>query len=73
MRDRAAADLLAATLDVRLAADRVCPACLFGVAMELEKGDERAIRSAVRFFAPLLWDEGSRSRSGQRWSGRGGA
>ncbi len=26
--------------------------------MELDEGDERAIRAAVRFFADLLWDEG---------------
>ena len=58
MVDRAAADVLAAALELCLDAVVVCPGCLFGVAMELDKSDERAIRAAVRFFAPLLWDEG---------------
>jgi len=32
--------------------------CLYGVATELRRGDERKLRGALRFFTPLLWEEG---------------
>jgi len=36
----------------------ICLACLSFVSMALDGGDERDIRSTVRFFAPALWDDG---------------
>ncbi len=32
--------------------------CIFGVACALDSDDEREPRRTLRFFVPLLWDEG---------------
>ena len=56
--DRRASDALAAAIDLRRLRLAACPLCLFGVACELEAGDENEIRKALRFFAPLVWEEG---------------
>ena len=58
MLDPARAEAVAAALRLRLRDLRLCVMCLFGVATELRRGDERKVRSALRFFAPLLWEEG---------------
>ena len=49
---------LARALDVGLASHGVCTACLGMVAMELERGDERAARSVTHWVVATLWAEG---------------
>ena len=56
--DRQSADQVVAAIDVERARRAACPVCLFGIARELEAGDEKKIEKALRFFVPLLWDEG---------------
>ena len=46
-------DALELTLEIP-----ICLACLSFVSMALDGGDERDIRSTVRYFAPVLWEEG---------------
>jgi hypothetical protein len=52
------ATALAARLDLDLDAIGICFACLGIVAMELDSGNERAVRGAVARMAPVLWEEG---------------
>jgi hypothetical protein len=49
---------LAEQLDLDVDDIAVCTACLGGVAVALEFGDEREVASATRYFAPMLFDEG---------------
>src|SRR5690242_3487560 len=49
---------LARALDVGLGTRGVCTACLGMVAMELDHGDERAVRSTRRWVVATLWAEG---------------
>lgn len=58
MLDAARADAVAESLGLDLRDLQLCVMCLFGVGTALERGDEREVRFALRFFAPLLWDEG---------------
>ena len=58
MLDAARATAVAASLGLTLRETQPCVMCLFGVGAELDRGDERRVRSALRFFAPLLWEEG---------------
>ena len=55
-------DALELTLEIP-----ICLACLSFVSMALDGGDERDIRSTVRYFAPVLGRRGSRSRRSPRW------
>ncbi len=52
------AEAVAESLDLELSTLQLCPLCLFGVAQALRTGDPVELRGALRFFAPLLWDEG---------------
>jgi hypothetical protein len=56
--DRIAAQAFVRTLNLRLEEVAACALCLLNVAWALRDGNERKIRSAVRFHAPILWDEG---------------
>ena len=56
--DRAVALAVAAALDLRIPPFAPCPLCLLNVAWALRDEDERAVRRAIRFHAPILWDEG---------------
>jgi hypothetical protein len=49
---------LAARLDLDLDAIGICLACLSIVSMELDSGDERAVRRALADVVPNLWGEG---------------
>lgn len=50
-------DAVVASLELTLEIP-ICLACLSFVSMALDGGDERDIRSTVRYFAPDLWAEG---------------
>jgi hypothetical protein len=50
--------VLADRLGLRLETVQPCALCLFAVGTELARGDERKLRAALRFFTPLLWEEG---------------
>ncbi|MDQ3670535.1 MAG: hypothetical protein M3377_09700 [Actinomycetota bacterium] len=52
------ADALAAAIDLEPAGPASCPLCIFAVVAALKTGDENEIQKALRFFVPLLWDEG---------------
>jgi len=56
--DRTTALAVAAALDLRIPPFAPCPLCLLNVAFALQDGDEREVRSRIRFHAPILWDEG---------------
>ena len=56
--DRTTAHAVAAALDLRIPPFAPCPLCLLNVAFALQDGDEREVRSRIRFHAPILWDEG---------------
>ena len=56
--DRTTALAVAAELDLRIPPFAPCPLCLLNVALRLREGDERGVRQAIRFHAPILWDEG---------------
>ena len=56
--DRTTALAVAAALELRIPPFAPCPLCLLNVAFALDDGDERAVRRAIRFHAPILWDEG---------------
>jgi hypothetical protein len=56
--DKARADRLAAMLDLDLALQRICHACLSFVSFPLDHGDERRARIEARKMAPWLWDDG---------------
>ena len=56
--DRTTALAVAAALDLRIPPFGPCPLCLLNVALPLREGDERGVRRAIRFHAPILWDEG---------------
>jgi hypothetical protein len=49
---------LVAALDLRLARVRICNLCLLEISWALRGGDAGELRRALRFFVPLLWDEG---------------
>jgi hypothetical protein len=54
----ARASRFAASLDLDVDRLRLCPLCLWAVSTEIHGGNEAAIREALSFFTPLLWDEG---------------
>lgn len=56
--DRAAAEVFVRTLRLRLEQVRHCALCLLNVAWALREGNERKVRSTLRFHTPILWDEG---------------
>ena len=56
--DRAAAEAVVRKLNLRLEQVRHCSLCLLNVAWALQDGNERKVRSALRFHTPILWDEG---------------
>jgi hypothetical protein len=58
MLDETRAAAVADALGLELRKLELCALCLFGVSTPLRRGDERELRSALRFFAPLLWEEG---------------
>jgi hypothetical protein len=58
MLDAHRAAAVAGSLGLELRELQLCVMCLFGVSTALRRGDEREVRSALRFFAPLLWEEG---------------
>ncbi len=55
---RAAADALAAQLDLDVDDLAICHACLSFVSFVIDSGDEREVRSWTRRIAPDLWAEG---------------
>jgi hypothetical protein len=55
---RAAADALAAQLDLDVDDLAICHACLSFVSFAIDSGDEREVRSWTRRMAPDLWAEG---------------
>lgn len=55
---RAAADALAAQLDLDVDDLAICQACLSFVSFAIDSGDEREVRSWTRRMAPDLWAEG---------------
>jgi hypothetical protein len=55
---RAAADALAAQLDLDVDDLAICQACLSFVSFALDCGDEREVASWTRRMAPDLWAEG---------------
>jgi hypothetical protein len=55
---RAAADALAAELDLDVDDLAICHACLSFVSFALDSGDEREVTSWTRRMAPDLWAEG---------------
>jgi hypothetical protein len=57
MLDAPRADAVAESLGLELSAVPACPLCLWSVGSALED-DPAELRSALRFFAPVLWDEG---------------
>lgn len=58
MLDERRATAVAESLGLQLRELQLCALCLFGVATALRGADERVTRRALRFFAPLLWEEG---------------
>jgi hypothetical protein len=56
--ERASAEAVAGALDLAALQAEACPMCIFGVACALDSDDEQGSRRALRFFMPLLWDEG---------------
>jgi hypothetical protein len=64
----------AARLDLELNGLPICYACLGIVAMELDAGDERAVRRELRRMAPDLWAEGLAlpARAALEWARRRG-
>ncbi len=57
-QERASAEAVAGALDLDGLQATACPMCIFGVACALDSDDEREPRRTLRFFVPLLWDEG---------------
>jgi len=55
---RAAADALAAELDLDVDDLAICHACLSFVSFAIDSGDEREVTSWTRRMAPDLWAEG---------------
>jgi hypothetical protein len=55
---RAAADALAAQLDLDVDDLAICQACLSFVSFAIDSGDEREVTSWTRRMAPDLWAEG---------------
>ena len=55
---RAAADALAAQLDLDVDDLAICQACLSFVSFAIDSGDEREVTSWARRMAPDLWAEG---------------
>lgn len=49
---------LVAALDLRLERVAICNLCLLQVSWALRGGDAKELRRALRYFVPLLWDEG---------------
>jgi hypothetical protein len=60
--DRVAAEAFVRALDLRLEEVATCALCLLNVAWAIRDGDEREVRSALRFHTPILWDEGLESQ-----------
>lgn len=58
MLDERRATAVARALGLEQQALQLCVMCLFGVSTALRRGDPRELRSALRFFVPLLWEEG---------------
>jgi hypothetical protein len=58
MFDRARAEALVEALDLDLNRVPHCSMCLFGISYPLRLGDDVEVRRALRFFLPLMWDEG---------------
>ncbi len=57
-QERASAEVVAGALDLDGLQSVACPMCVFGVACALDSDDEQEVRRTLRFFVPLLWDEG---------------
>ena len=58
MLDERRATAVARALGLEERALQLCALCLFGVSAALRSGDPLELRSALRFFVPLLWGEG---------------
>jgi hypothetical protein len=56
--DERRAEAVAGALGLDLRLLQLCVMCLLGVSSALRQGDPLALRSALRFFTPLLWEEG---------------
>jgi len=55
---RAAADALAAQLDLDVDDVAICQACLSFVSFAIESGDDHEVTCSIRQIAPDLWAEG---------------
>jgi hypothetical protein len=49
---------LAQALDLDVEDMGICLACLGSVAFPLRAGNQRELRRALRYFTPILWEEG---------------
>ena len=52
------ANALASQLNLEMHTVGICLACLTFVAFPLDSGDERELKRALRYFTPVLWEEG---------------